>query len=388
MMHSSLLRSDETLFRDPEVFELTYLPDHLHHRDAQTRELAFLLQSALRGASAGSAVLRGPPGTGKTTTVRHLFAAVTEETKRVVPVYVNCRHDHTPLAVYRSIFAQVCGCPAPSAGRYLGEIKQGIAARLHGENAALIVCLDDADELIPAGTYNPLLYQLLRLYEKWDVRKAGVFAVTSDLALNLYAEADPSVRSVFHPTEVNFLPYMKAEIHGILTDRVRQGLYPGVVPKAVLDQIAGIAAAEQDIRVGIDLLRGAVRRAEKDGRRRVGPEDVTAASRAIIAPSLLNRAAELSAGERAFACWIAERSRDGADMASGAVFEAVQEYLPVGKTTYHERLNALAKTGIIDLVPGSGRGRDVRLRFDAADVFAACNVRTKPAKTRTEPEIP
>ena len=99
MTHSPLLRSDQTLFRDPDVFELTFVPDHLHHRDAQVRELAFLISPALRGGSALSAILRGPPGTGKTTTVRRIFREVTEETQRVIPVYVNCRQDHTPLAV-------------------------------------------------------------------------------------------------------------------------------------------------------------------------------------------------------------------------------------------------------------------------------------------------
>ncbi|WOX56638.1 hypothetical protein [uncultured Methanoculleus sp.] len=69
MTHSPLLRSDETLFRDPEIFEFTFLPEQLHYRDAQVRELAFFLRPALRGGSAGNAVLRGPPGTGKTTTV-------------------------------------------------------------------------------------------------------------------------------------------------------------------------------------------------------------------------------------------------------------------------------------------------------------------------------
>jgi len=78
-----------------------------------------------------------------------------------------------------------------------------------------------------AGTYNTLLYQILRLYEKWDVRKPGIVAVTSDLSLNLYAEADASVRSVFHPTEINFWPYTKPEIRDILGDRVRQGTLPG-----------------------------------------------------------------------------------------------------------------------------------------------------------------
>ncbi|NLZ31434.1 MAG: cell division control protein 6, partial [Methanomicrobiales archaeon] len=55
MTHSPLLRSDQTLFRDPDVFELTFVPEHLHHRDAQVKELAFLISPALRGGSALSA---------------------------------------------------------------------------------------------------------------------------------------------------------------------------------------------------------------------------------------------------------------------------------------------------------------------------------------------
>ncbi|PKL62756.1 MAG: hypothetical protein CVV31_04135 [Methanomicrobiales archaeon HGW-Methanomicrobiales-2] len=380
MTHSPLLRSDETLFRDRDVFEFTFVPDHLHHRDAQVRELAFLIRPALRGGSALSAVLRGPPGTGKTTTVRRIFCEVAEETQQVIPVYVNCRHDHTPLAVYGSIFKQVCGYPAPSAGRYLDDVKEGIASRLQDRDAALVVCLDDADDLIPAGTYNALLYQLLRLYEKWDVRKAGVFAVTSDLGLNLYAEADASVRSVFHPTEITFLPYSRTEIREILADRTRQGLYPRVLPAPLIDRIAAIADSEQDVRVGIDLIRQAALRAEKDGRRRVTHADVTAAARAVTAPALRTRATGLSEAERALACWIAEQSLAGADTASGAVFEAAQEYLPVGKTAYHEHLNALAKAGIVDLVPGKGRGREVRLRYDAGDVATACKAPDQTSK--------
>ena len=380
MTHSPLLRSDQTLFRDPDVFEPAFVPDHLHHRDAQVQELAFLIRPALRGGSAGSAVLRGTPGTGKTTTVRRIFAAVAEETRQVIPAYINCRHDHTQLAVYRSIFEQVCGCPAPPAGRYLDEIKRGIAARLRDEKAALVVCLDDADDLIAAGTYNTLLYQILRLYERWNVRKPGVFAVTSNLALNLYAEADASVRSVFHPTEVTFWPYTKTEIREILTDRVRQGLYPRVISKVLIDRIATIAASEQDIRVGIDLLRGAVQRTEEDGRRRVTPGDLAAAARAVTAPALQAKTARLSDDERVLLLRIAETSVEGAGMAVGAVFEAAQDYPAIGRTACHDHLNALAKAGIIDLVPGTGRGREraIRLRYDPDDVAATCTAAKKP----------
>ena len=361
-----LLRSDQTLFRDPDVFDFAYMPGHLHHRDAQLQELAFLLQ----GAGPRNAVLRGPPGTGKTTTVRRAFFELTGE---FIPVYVNCRQNHTLLAVYRCIAKDLLGYASPS--RHLDDTREAIAARLGEKDARLLVCLDDANYLIAAGTYNLLLYQLLRLYEGWEeIRGAGVFAVTSDLALNLYAEADASVRSVFRPAEVTFLPYARAEIRDILADRARQGLYPGVMPPSVLDRIARIAAEEQDIRVGIDLIRAAVRRAEADGRRRVTPGDLAAAVRVTTAPVLQARVTDLSAGERALLCRIAEHAREGADMASGAVFEAAREYLAVGKSTYHEHLKALAKIGIVDLVPGPGRGqeREVRLRYDPDEVVSVC----------------
>ncbi len=173
-------------------------------RSPRRQEFAFLLQPTLRDGSAGSAVLRGPPGTGKTTTVRTIFAEVEKATRKVVPVYVNCRQNHTLLAVYRCIAGRLLGYIPPS--RHLDDIREGIAARLREMDAILRVCLDDANYLVAADTYNILLYPLLRLYERWDdIRGAGVFAVTNDLRLNLYAEADGPVRSVFHPHEVTFI---------------------------------------------------------------------------------------------------------------------------------------------------------------------------------------
>ena len=365
-----LLRADQTLFRDPDVFDFAYMPDHLHHRDAQLRELAFLLQ----GAGPRNAVLRGPPGTGKTTTVRRAFSELTGE---FIPVYVNCRQNHTLLAVYRCIAKDLLGYASPS--RHLDDTREAIAARLGEKDARLLVCLDDANYLIAAGTYNILLYQLLRLYEGWEeIRGAVVFAVTSDLALNLYAEADASVRSVFRPAEVTFLPYTRAEIRDILADRVRQGLYPGVVPPSVLDLVAEMTAGERDIRVGIALLRAAAVRAEKDGRFRVTRKDVLDVVATVRSPALAARTAALSSGERTLLYRLAEQSLAGGDMMAGAVFEEAQDYLAIGKTTYHARLRRLADAGIVDLLQ-TGKGYEVFLRYVPGDVFAAC-AHDDPAK--------
>ncbi len=375
MRQKETLRYDQTLFRDREVFEFTFVPDQLHHRDAQIRELALLARPAVRGGSPRSAILRGPPGTGKTTTVHRLFAEIEEATQKLVPVYINCQQHRTPFAVFSCIYEKLVGYAPPSAGRHLDDVVGSITKRLHDRDAALLVCLDDANYLHEARQLNDLLYRLLRLYESWDVRKAGVFAVSSDLALNLAGEVDERVRSVFHPTEVFFQPYARPEIREILGERIRQGLYPNVVSQANIALIAEIAAQERDIRVGIDLVRIAAENAESDGRRTVTRQDVMAASRSIVTPTLQKRAADLKEGERALLSRIAEMARDtGADMTAGAVYEAAQGYAVSSETACRARLKRLEEAGLIDLPLRTDRGRtrEVLLRFTPEQVLAVC----------------
>ena len=49
------------------------MPDELHHCDARIRELALLTRPPIRGGSPKSAILRGPPGTGKITLARRIL---------------------------------------------------------------------------------------------------------------------------------------------------------------------------------------------------------------------------------------------------------------------------------------------------------------------------
>ena len=112
-------------------------------------------------------------------------------------------------------------------------------------------------------------------------------------------------------------------------------------------------------------------RAEKDGRFRVTRKDVLDVVATVRSPALAARTAALSSGERTLLYRLAEQSLAGGDMMAGAVFEEAQDYLAIGKTTYHARLRRLADAGIVDLLQ-TGKGYEVFLRYAPGDVFAAC----------------
>ena len=102
-MTRNMLMWDETLFRDPEVFEIDYIPEQFSHRDAQIRELVFQVKPGLRGGRPFNTICRGPPGTGKTTSVKKIFAEIEETTQRLIPVHVNCQIDNTRYTVFSQI---------------------------------------------------------------------------------------------------------------------------------------------------------------------------------------------------------------------------------------------------------------------------------------------
>jgi len=115
-MKKNLLMWDETLFRDPEVFEIDYVPEQFNHREAQIQELAFQIRPGLRGGRPLNTICRGIPGTGKTTSVKKVFSEIEDATRKLVPVYINCQIDNTRFAIFSQIYRRVTGRSPPSSG--------------------------------------------------------------------------------------------------------------------------------------------------------------------------------------------------------------------------------------------------------------------------------
>ncbi len=371
-MKKNLLMWDETLFRDPEVFEIDYVPEQFNHRDAQITELAFQVKPGMRGARPLNTICRGLPGTGKTTSVRKVLAEIEEATKKLVPVYINCQIDNTKFAIFSQIYRRVTGHPPPASGTSFKQVFDAIARVLQREEQVLLVALDDANYLLYENEINQVLYPLLRSHEAYPGVRIGVIAIVSDMSVTLQSEVDARVASVFRPTEIYFPPYSEEEVHGILEERVLQGLYPNVLRPDTLDLVVEQTMKSGDLRVGIDLLKRAALNAEKGARRSVEREDVCKAYEVSRYLHLAFSLRALKAEEREVLAGIAEMSaRDDREMNAGDVYRFVKEQVGVSYTKYYEMIQKFDSMRLLNLHYRQGRGRTrlISLRYDPGRVL-------------------
>jgi cell division control protein 6 len=363
-----MLGWDESVFRDEHVFEIDYLPEAFPHRETQMRNLQYALRPAARGSRPLNVMAHGPPGTGKTTAVQKLFARLDAETD-VRSVRVNCQVDSTRYSVFSRIFEGIFEYEPPSSGISFKKLFGQVTDHLVAEDEVLVVALDDVNYLFYDAEASDTLYSLLRAHEAHTGARIGVIVISSDPDLDLIAELDGRVQSVFRPEDVYFPSYDTEEIVAILRERVKRGFRDGVIGTGELDHVARLTAETGDLRVGIDLLRRAGLRAEMRGSTEIAGEDVDAAYEKSKYVHLSRSLRGLADSERVLVDVIARSDGEQA----GTVYEIFREETGLGYTRYSEIVNKLARLGIIDAdyaeLEGRGRSRELSLAYDADAVL-------------------
>jgi cell division control protein 6 len=365
-MKKNLLMWDETLFRDPEVFEIDYVPEQFNHRENQMRELAFQIQPGLRGGRPLNSICRGLPGTGKTTSVRKLFAEIEETTKKLIPIYINCQIDNTKFAIFSQIYRKLSGHLPPASGTSFKQVFDAIARLLQKEETILLICLDDANYLLYENEMNRVLYSLLRSHEAYPGTRIGVIMILSDMDVDLSRAVDARVSSVFRPSEIYFPPYSGEEVRHIMRERVMQGLYPGCLSDPMFDLVVEQTQKSGDLRVGIDLVKRAALNAERRASRTIDREDICRAYDVSKYLHLSSSVKSLKEEEKTVLRSLAGQSMKDAEMNAGEVYKAVKETLPIGYTRFYEIVKKLDAMRLINLQYRDGRGRTrvISLRYD------------------------
>jgi len=364
-----MLSWDESVFRDESVFEVDYVPETFKHRETQLESLKYALRPAVRGSRPLNTVIRGPPGTGKTTAVQKLFGELGVEAPNVRTVRVNCQVDSTRYAVFSRLFQSVFDYEPPSSGVSFKKLFEQVSDRLVESEEVLIVALDDVNYLFYENEASDTLYSLLRAHETHAGARIGVVVVSSDLSLSVMDELDSRVQSVFRPEDIYFPPYDAPEIVDILRERVDRGFHDGVLSAPELDRVADLTAESGDLRVGIDLLRRAGLNAEMRGSRTISEEDIEDAYERSKHVHLARSLRELSDSERALVRVVAEHGGEQA----GDVYDAFHERTDLGYTRYSEIVNKLEQLGVVETeyadVEGRGRSRSLSLAYEPEAVL-------------------
>ncbi|MCX6692880.1 MAG: ORC1-type DNA replication protein [Methanoregula sp.] len=370
-MKKNLLMWDETLFRDPEVFEFDYVPEQFQFRENQMRELAFQIRPGMRGGRPLNSICKGLPGTGKTTSVRKLFSEISDATKKLVPVYVNCQIDNTKFAIFSQIYRKLTGHLPPASGTSFKQLFDAIARILLKEEIVLLVALDDANYLLYENEINKVLYTLLRAHEAYEGVRMGVIVIISDLDVDLAKAVDARVTSVFRPTEIYFPPYEQAEIREIMQERVMQGLFPGILSEEMLSLVVEQTQGSGDLRVGIDLLKRATMSAERAARRTIDRDDICGAYMISKYLHLSFTLKTLTDEERKILKALALASLDKKEMNAGDVHKTISQSVEIGYTRFYEVIKKLDALRIINLHyrEGKGRTRLISLRYDPQKVL-------------------
>ncbi|WP_049922257.1 ORC1-type DNA replication protein [Halopiger djelfimassiliensis] len=359
-----MLSWDESVFRDEHVFEIDYVPETFKHREGQMESLTYALRPAVRGSRPLNVMVRGPPGTGKTTAIQKLYDEVGAQTSDVRTIRVNCQVNATRYSVFSRLFEGTFDYEPPSSGISFKKLFGQIAEKLVEEDRVLVVALDDVNYLFYENEASDTLYSLLRAHEEYPGAKIGVIVVSSDPALDVIDALDSRVQSVFRPEDVYFPVYDQPEIVDILSERVTRGFHDGVISRDTLEYVAELTAESGDLRVGIDLLRRAGLTAEMRASRTVEREDVEQAYEKSKYVNLSRSLSGLTDTERTLLEVIAHHDGDQA----GEVYEVFHDRTDLGYTRYSEIVNKLDQLGLIDAeytdVEGRGRSRSLSLSYE------------------------
>ncbi len=264
----------ETLFLDRDVFEMDFIPEIFRFREAQVTKIVSAIQSGLQGNSPVNLVIRGPPGTGKTTAINRIFSEIGASHEGIIPVYINFHVEGSKFGVFARIFEELHIQKSVPKGQTIGPLIELIGKTISQREAVLVACFDNADHHLPNHLLDDILSSFLGLSKKYPKAKVGFLLMTSDMEVNLKVALDSCFTSDLKPDKIHFPLYQKKHMREILHDRIQAGLHPGVIPPGMLSFLVSHIEPAGDVRAGIHLVKWSVMAAERAGRSSVTEADI------------------------------------------------------------------------------------------------------------------
>lgn len=275
----------QSVFFDKRALQSSYIPEAVLHREEQTKQIANILATVLRGDRPSNIFIYGKTGTGKTLTTRYTTQKLMEVAEREkVPVkiiYINCKLKRSTDTEYRLIahLARELGKSIPPTGLPTEEVYRAFFKALNKQKQGYVIILDEIDQLVNK-TGDNALYNLTRLNEWGAEQQVSIIGISNDIMFT--DNLDPRVKSSLSEEEVVFPPYNALQIQSILRQRAELAFNKDIVEQGVIEKCAAYAARDHgDARRALELLRVAGEVADRKNSKKVTTEHIDEAEEKI-----------------------------------------------------------------------------------------------------------
>jgi archaeal cell division control protein 6 len=261
------IEETQSIFIEKDVFTIEYVPETIKYRDKQIEMMIYNLKDRLsHNKKPYHMILNGAYSTGKTMTINYVFSEVARKFPKVKPVHINCRNNRSQYEIYLRIYEKLFNMKKNVRGFSTFTILNKIIKEIVKKDFKLLVALDDISSVKTDRDLNNVLYNLLRASETDMKAKISVFSVTNKKRLCFL---DGSVSSVFNGIEVDFPNYSYDEMHNILSERCRLGLYDGAISDEIIDDVTRYCYDHGDLRKGLHEIYKAGLNAEYEGSHKI-----------------------------------------------------------------------------------------------------------------------
>ena len=277
-----------SLIQNREILHFTYIPDVIHHRDMEQKQVAQSLLPILKQSRPSNLLVYGKPGTGKTLVVRKVLAKIQKKVELsnfpIRLLYANSKQETTLYGLLVSFGRQLdlTDKDLPSTGLAISEVFKRLLKTINKNGLNAIFVIDEIDYLaqLVSKTGKDVLYQLTRSNELLIHGSLTLVGISNNLSFK--ENLDPRVISSLGEEEIVFTNYTVEQIHKILEERAEQAFVKGAVEEAALNLCAAMAGSEHgDARRAIDLLRVAGEIAEREQKNKVTEQQIRDASQKI-----------------------------------------------------------------------------------------------------------
>ena len=277
-----------SLLIDGEKLSSRYVPPRLPYRDQQLALLKSFLGDLVRGEAASPrvALLIGPTGTGKTSSVLLLHKALAGEGWVHAFAHINMRiAGDTPFQLFAALYESVARVPASRSVSAYELLKETVTV-LKREGLPALFVFDEV-EFHARTALRSAIYALARLHELQAAQVAMLFIARN---LDWLKLLDPAERSSLGNVVIRYPPYTRDQLLGILEYRAQEAFRAGAVGENVLSWLADYTYTymQSDVRRALDTLLLAALIAEQEGASRVEIRHVVAAlkqSEVFVAPA-------------------------------------------------------------------------------------------------------